>query len=64
MGIRDRDYMRNQPDDEAYRKYEEESQTAEYGDLAKRKTGARRLVIVFVAVMLLAFLIALLVSGF
>jgi hypothetical protein len=63
MGLRDRDYMRDQPDDEAYEKYDKGVFDAEYGlAAAKRKAKIRRIVIAFGIILFLVVLIAGLVS--
>ena len=63
MGIRDRDYMQNQPDDdERISRYEKESFEAEYSEYrTKRKTSMRRLALVFCLVFLLILVLAALV---
>ncbi len=61
MGIRDRDYMKRQPGDEDYRRYEQESQEVEYGDYAaKRKANIRRTIIIFLIILVAVFTAAVL----
>ena len=63
MGIRDRDYMREQPDEEAYEKYEKEAFDAEYGPVAGRqKRAVKLLVIAFLVVGLLLVVAAFLTA--
>ena len=63
MGLRDRDYMKEQPDEEAYRKYDKEIFDAEYAGVdAKRKATIRRVALAFVVVLLLVIIGSVVVS--
>jgi hypothetical protein len=63
VGLRDRDYMKKKPGDEDWHRYEKETFEAEYGDAgSKRSAGLRKVVIVFVVVILLVIAVSALVS--
>ena len=64
MGLRDRDYMKKQPGDEDFRRYEKEVFDAEYGQAdSQRSARLRKLVIAFVVLILLVIVVGALVSS-
>ena len=63
MGLRDREYMKKQPSDDDYRRYDKEVFDEEYGDVAaKQKATIRKVAIAFLLFLLLALIAVVVVS--